>query len=234
MQTWRVREQVMDVIEMTAGNRVIPSTCCIGGVRRDIDPGLASAAMERLSLARTQLKPILDTLLGDYTVRKRSVGKGVLGAETALSLGATGPTLRASGVARDLRNTGYAAYPRLSFEPVTESDGDCYARAKVRTGELLQSFDLVRECLEAMPTGEISVRAKGNPAGEAISRCEQPRGEVFYYLRSNGTPNLERMKIRTPTYANLPPLLSMLPGCEMADVPVIILSIDPCISCTER
>jgi ech hydrogenase subunit E len=85
-----------------------------------------------------------------------------------------------------------------------------------------------------MHDGDILVRVDGYPQGETIARCEQPRGEVIYYLKGNGTDHLERMKIRTPSFANIPTLLVMLPGSEMADVPVIALSIDPCISCTER
>ncbi|MDH5696648.1 MAG: NADH-quinone oxidoreductase subunit D, partial [Dehalococcoidia bacterium] len=93
---------------------------------------------------------------------------------------------------------------------------------------------LVRTALSMMPEGDIEVRVDGWPDGEAISRMEQPRGELIYYVKGNGTNNLERLKIRTPTFANIPALLVMLPGCELADVPVITLSIDPCISCTER
>ena len=86
-----------------------------------------------------------------------------------------------------------------------------------------------------MPEGELSVRPKGSPpANEVVYRCEQARGEVFYYAKGNGTRNLERLRVRTPTFANIPSLLVMLPGSELADVPIIVLSIDPCISCTER
>ncbi|NLX02408.1 MAG: NADH-quinone oxidoreductase subunit D, partial [Syntrophomonadaceae bacterium] len=81
---------------------------------------------------------------------------------------------------------------------------------------------------------EAQVKVKGNPNGETIRRVEQPRGEVLWYVKGNGTKNLVRMRVRTPTYAHIPALLKMLPGCEMADVPVVTLSIDPCISCTER
>ena len=88
--------------------------------------------------------------------------------------------------------------------------------------------------LDKLPEGPLAVPVKGNPDGETISRCEQPRGEVIYYMRANNTRNLERLRIRTPTFANLAPLLKMLPGCQLADVPVIVLAIDPCISCTER
>ena len=92
----------------------------------------------------------------------------------------------------------------------------------------------MHKALALMPDGEISVNIHGNPEGEMISRTEQPRGELFYYLKGNQTRNLERIKIRTPTFANLAALLAMLPGYELADVPVITLSIGPCLACTER
>ena len=82
--------------------------------------------------------------------------------------------------------------------------------------------------------GEIQTRVRGNPEGEAFSRVEAPRGELLYYVKANGSKNLERLRVRTPTFTNIPPLLAMLPGMELADVPVIVVSIDPCISCTER
>jgi ech hydrogenase subunit E len=85
-----------------------------------------------------------------------------------------------------------------------------------------------------MPDGEIAVKVKGRPEGEITSRVEQPRGELFYYIKGNGTKYLDRVRIRTPTFANIPPLAAMLPGIELADVPIVVLSIDPCISCTER
>jgi Ni,Fe-hydrogenase III large subunit len=141
---------------------------------------------------------------------------------------------RASGIRQDLRTTGYSAYGELDFEPVTASDGDSYARTVVRLKEVYQSIELIRQAIGKIPEGEISTPFKGFPKGEVISRVEQPRGEVLYYLRANGTKNLERLRVRTPTFANIPALLVMLPGCQLGDVPVITLSIDPCISCTER
>jgi ech hydrogenase subunit E len=92
----------------------------------------------------------------------------------------------------------------------------------------------VRQAISKIPEGQLSAKVKGRPTGEAISRVEQPRGEVFYYIRANGKKNLERVRIRTPTFANAPALFAMLPGASLSDVPVIVLSIDPCISCTER
>ncbi|HYA13488.1 MAG TPA: hypothetical protein VEF33_04030, partial [Syntrophales bacterium] len=108
-------------------------------------------------------------------------------------------------------------------EPVVETDGDCYARILVRVRELIQVIDLQLEALSRLPEGDISVKMKGNPpANEAVMRTEAPRGELFYYAKGNGTCNLERLKIRTPTFANIPSLLVMLSGSALADVPVII------------
>lgn len=133
-----------------------------------------------------------------------------------------------------LRTLGYAAYGELDFEPVVENDGDCYARLKVRLRECYQSIDLIRQAISKMPEGEISTPVKGFPNGEVISRVEQPRGEDVYYIKANGTKNLERLRIRTPTFANIPALVKMLQGVDFADVPMLVLTIDPCISCTER
>ena len=129
---------------------------------------------------------------------------------------------------------GYAAYKDLTFEPVVEQEGDGYARCKVRYREVYQSIDLIRQALAGMPAGDISVKVKGRPEGEGIARVEQPRGEVLYYIRAGGGKYLDRVRIRTPTFANIPVLVAMLPGMYLSDVPVIVLSIDPCISCTER
>ena len=235
MQIWRAREIILDISEMTSGHRVIQSTCIFGGVRRDVDSDMVKKVEAGLSQCKKMVDTtILPVVLNDPTIKRRTVGKGVLSKEQASLLGAVGPTLRGSGVALDVRMTGYAAYREIGFEPVVETAGDSYARTLVRVRELYQSMELVRTALSMMPLGEIEVRVDGWPRGEAIARTEQPRGELIYYAKGNGTNNLERLKIRTPTFANIPTLLVMLPGCELADVPVITLSIDPCISCTER
>jgi Ni,Fe-hydrogenase III large subunit len=145
-----------------------------------------------------------------------------------------GPVARGSGVGIDLRKTGYAAYADLNFEPVTESAGDSYARCAVRAREMFSSIDLIRQAVAKIPDGEIEIKVKGNPEGEYFSRSEQPRGELVHYLKANGSKHLVRSRIRTPTLTNIPPLVKMLQGCELADVPVIVLSIDPCIGCAER
>jgi len=133
-----------------------------------------------------------------------------------------------------MRKTGYAAYGKLNLETVTESDGDCYARCVVRCRELFTSIDLIQQAVRKIPDGPTEVKVTGAPDGEYFARSEQPRGELVHYLKGNGTKFLVRSRIRTPTLTNIPPLVKMLQGCELADVPVIVLSIDPCISCTER
>jgi ech hydrogenase subunit E len=236
MQFWRVRERIMDISEATTGNRVIVSVNVVGGVRRNPDAEQLRWLLTQLDWVEEEIQRLETTMLEDYTVKKRTVGKGVLTKEKAYELGAVGPVLRASGVAQDTRQTGYAAYGDLHFEPVMETGGDCYARSKVRFRETLASIDLIRRAINRLPDGEVraKVKSKGNPQGETVNRVEQPRGELLYYLKGKGEKNLDRVRIRTPTFANIPPLLVMLPGLYLSDVPVVTLSIDPCISCTER
>ncbi len=234
MQTWRIREKIMDLLDRTAGNRVIISVNVVGGVRRDIDDELKKWVLENLNTIERDLREIFNIMKDDFTIKKRTVGIGVISAEEAYELGMVGPMLRASGVGQDVRMTGYAAYKDLDFRPVVEKDGDSYARMMVRLRELFQSIELIRKALERMPQGEINVNVKGNPEGEVISRVEQPRGEVLYYIKANGSKNLERLRVRTPTFANVAALLKIVPGSQLADVPVLILTIDPCVSCTER
>jgi ech hydrogenase subunit E len=129
---------------------------------------------------------------------------------------------------------GYAAFKDLKVEPITRSEGDSYARCAVRCEELFQSLNLIRQAVSKIPGSEIAVKVTGNPDGEFVARTEQPRGEVVYCVKANGTKNLQRFRVRTPTFANLPALVKLLQGCDLADVPVLVLTIDPCISCTER
>jgi ech hydrogenase subunit E len=234
MQLWRCREAILDLNEKTSGNRILLTVACIGGVRRDIEAKVLDEILSTMDAVERQVQELGAALLNDYSVKKRLCNVGVLPHDKAYELGAVGPVARASGLAWDLRETGYAAYGELGVKPVTETTGDCYGRVQVRVRELSQSADLVRRAIRMLPAGSVSVPVKGNPSGETAARIEQPRGELIFYIKGNGTKNLERFKARMPTYANLPPLLGMLTGCQLADVPVIVLSIDPCISCTER
>jgi ech hydrogenase subunit E len=234
MHSWKLREQVLDIFEETTGGRVIFSVCDVGGVKKNISSETLNKMKEVLTGMEKELKEAAAVFLNDSTVKLRTKGVGVLSKEAAFELGAVGPMARASGIEMDIRSQGYAAYGQLDFKPITDQGGDCYARTKVRIGELFQSIDLIRQCIAIIPDGEVKRKVTGNPKGEHFTRLEQPRGEVLYYTKANGTKFLDRVRVRTPTFANVPALLETLKNCSLADVPILILTIDPCISCTER
>jgi ech hydrogenase subunit E len=234
MHSWRVREKVLNIVEATTGGRVIFGACSIGGVRRDIDSAAITQILADLDVIETDIAGINKVFINDRSVKSRLCGVGALSRQDAFDLGCVGPTLRASGVAQDMRTLGYAAFKDLDVTPITRTEGDSYARCAVRCDELGQSISLIRQALGKIPAGEITVKVTGNPKGEVIARTEQPRGEVVYYLKATGEKNLQRLRIRTPTFANVPAMLQLLKGCDLADVPVLVMTIDPCISCTER
>ena len=236
MHSWRVRESLLDIVEETSGGRVIFGVCKVGGVRRNIDNEKLKSIRERLKNIEKMSREITRVFKTDGSVKRRMAGIGVLSKEDAYALGAVGPMLRASGVNQDMRKRGYAAYGKLSWEPVVETAGDCFARSIVRVREVYQALDLIYQAIDTIPDTEVDVKVTGNPpaGSESFMRLEQPRGEVVYYLKGNGTKFLQRFRVRTPTFANIPALVVMLKGCQLADVPVIVLTIDPCISCTER
>ena len=234
MESWRLREKILDLFDETTGGRIIHSVNQVGGVQKDMDQGMLDDILRVTRDLEKDMKPVIDTFLQDYTVQSRLKGVGVLSKEDAIGLGAVGPMLRASGVSYDARLLGYAAYGELSVEPVLSTEGDSYGRCAVRLQEILQSFALIREAIGKIPAGPVSAPVKGNPDGEYFFRIEQPRGEAIYYVKCNGTKNLERFRLRTPTTSNIPPMVQLLKGSQLADVPLLILTIDPCVSCTER
>ncbi|NMB88447.1 MAG: hydroxyacid dehydrogenase [Chloroflexi bacterium] len=236
MEIFALRERVMDTLEAISGNRVNYAMNCIGGVNRDLtDPdGILSAVQDIQSGIQRLVIPIFTT---DRTVQARTAGVGVLTREDALAYGTVGPTARASGVGNDLRSDlPYAAYGELDFKPVVEQAGDVQARVVVRALEMLESIRLIETALHKLPAGPL----KANPGfpslipGEATARAEAPRGEVMYYVRSDGSDIPQRVKIRTPTYMNMPSVRPMSLGQQLADMPLIQASIDPCYSCTDR
>lgn len=233
-QAWRIREKILDLLEMTTGGRVIFSVNKVGGVIRDINAEHEKEMLLGLAKVEQEIKEIEHTFLNDYSVQSRLRGVGILTKEQAHALGCCGPFARASGLSYDMRKLGHEAYGELDFEPITSNDGDSYARCAVRINELYQSIDLIRQAFAKMPAGDIAVDVKGMPNGEYFNRVEQPRGEAVYYVKADGTKFLNRFRLRTPTFANLAGLCEMLKGAEYADVGILALTIDPCISCTER
>lgn len=237
MHCWRLRERILDIFESVAGGRVILSYTLIGGVTKDIDAPMLAAIKDTLRSIQKEYDEICKAFLKDSSVKNRTLGVGYLSQEDALEYGMVGPFARASNVNNDVRCLGIGAYGALgNFEPIMDEGGDCYARVKVRALEVNQSIDIVNELIDKIPDGSVHVPVKGGPADgtEASNILEQPRGEVYYYCAGNGTKYLERMRIRTPTSQNIAGMTMALKGCDIADVNMIVLTIDPCISCTER
>lgn len=234
MQALRLREPVLNIFEETTGARVILGVCKVGGVRRDIDGDSLQGIVKRLTRLKVDLEELSNVFINDYSVQHRLSGVGFIAREDAYILGCVGPMARASGLEMDMRAIGYAAYRELDLEPVVETAGDCYARCLVRIREMFHAIDLIRQAVGKIPAGPVDVKVTGAPDGEYYSRVEQPRGEVIHYVKGNGSRFLQRFRVRVPTFSNIPAMIKVLKGSEIADVPNIILTLDPCISCTER
>ncbi|MBN2554794.1 MAG: nickel-dependent hydrogenase large subunit [Anaerolineales bacterium] len=236
MYTWRDRETVMDLLEGLSGNRVNYSVNLLGGVKFDVSPELKQAILEGVDFLEERNKHYLDVVMTDEAFLGRTRGIGVMSEAQAELLGALGPTARASNVPRDIRiQAPYAAYDMFPVRLVTETDGDLLARFIVRIKELFESFRLIREIVNNLPEGELTVKMPRKvPAGETISRVEAPRGELFYFIRSTGGTNADRVKVRTPTLCNWGSVLTTVVGHQLADVPMILVGIDPCFSCNDR
>ncbi len=167
---------------------------------------------------------------------QRTRGIAVMSRTQAEVMGAIGPTARASNVARDVRvESPYAAYKQFPVKMALDTRGDLEARFVVRVNELFESFRLIRQILDYPPgrrTG--SALPRRIPAGEVVMRVEAPRGELFYFIKSNGTDKPERLKVRTPTICNMTSVIKLAVGHQLADVPMILAGIDPCFSCNDR
>lgn len=234
--TWRDREHVLDLLEAITGNRVNYALNTIGGVRFDVTEAQAEKALEVLDQLEEATEHYADVFLSDPTIRARCEGEGVLSKEDAKTLSTVGPTARASGVDADIRRDDpYAAYDEMSFDVITAPGGDVLANAKVRILELFESIKILRQAIGDIPEGEITVQApKKFPEATATGRVEAPRGELFYHIKSQGGENPYRVKVRTPTLANIPAIIEKLKGETVAEVPITVASIDPCFCCTER
>jgi len=235
-QFLEAREDFQDLKEAIWGNRMDLSANTIGGVKFDLDEKLITSIQTTLNKNKPKIEAFIALFETDATLISRLGGVGILGYEDALRLGVVGPVARASGVNNDVRKRApYAAYANLNFDVVLQQDGDVLSRAKVRLYEILESTKLLQQALVAMPTGDVVLPNRTLiPEGEAVSRTEAPRGELVYYLKTNGTQKPERMKWRVPTYMNWEALKVMMPNNNIDDVALIFNSIDPCISCTER
>lgn len=240
MYTWRDREIALNVIEELTGKRVNYGINTIGGLRHDLTQRTHDLLVKSLDRLDDRTKYYRKVCTTEPTILRRTVDIGILPPTDAKKLCAVGPTLRASGISRDVRQDDpYAAYGDLPFNIVTYDGCDVASRLWVRIDELEESINLIRHALDTLPIGDHRILPKSLvprtvPAGEAISRVEAPRGEDLHYLRADGSEKPARLKIRPPTLANLLPLCSMFTDMHIADIPLIIAGIDPCIACSER
>jgi len=247
--TWQVREKALDLTEYLTGNRITKAITMIGGVRRDVTKDMIPKVVDTLNYFKDNFEKLRHIFLDDKTFKMRSQGCGILTKEDALKLCAAGPTTRASGVKKDVRlDQPYFAFGDLDFDYVTpdvltgEVNGDVYDRIIVRLLEVKQSIDLIEQCLDKMPAGDIVSEAKipkllatlKKAKGEGIGRMEAPRGEVFHYVKMDGNEYPFSWKVRAPTYNNILPWIPMLLGEQIADIPIVVASTDPCMSCTNR
>jgi membrane-bound hydrogenase subunit alpha len=247
--TWQIREKALDLTEYLVGNRVTKGITMIGGVRRDITEDMVPRIKEDLQYFKDNFEKLRKIFLDDKTFKMRSQGCGILTKEDALKLCACGPTARASGVKKDVRvDQPYFAFGDLDIDYITpdiltgEVNGDVYDRIIVRLLEVKGSIDLIEQCLERMPPGDIVAEPKISKLlstlkkvnGEGIGRMEAPRGEVFHYVKYMENESPYSWKVRAPTYNNILPWIPMLLGEQIADIPIVAASTDPCMSCTNR
>ena len=237
MLIWRDREHVLDVLEAISGNRQHYAMNTIGGVRRDIDKDMIPKIEEKLKILHKATVTATKAVLEDGGIHARTVGIGTLDKEIAKKICVVGPVARATGMKIDVRKDDpYDAYDEVPFDVITAEDGDIFSMALVRLGELVESVKISQYCLDKLKTtgGPIKAEVSEFPPGEAVGRVEAPRGELLYYLVSNGTNTPERARVRTPSYLNDYALLFMLRGQDLADVPITVASVDPCMACTDR
>jgi len=248
--TWRIREEIMDMIEYLFGNRVTKAILQFGGVRRDITKEQLPRIRQGLDYYKSIFEQLRRVFLEDETVKMRCRNVGILPREAALKLLTVGPTVRASGVPKDVRqDQAYSAYADLNVKAITPDMvtgtvvGDVYDRIIVRLLEVAQSIQIIEECIAQMPEGPILTESKmprllkllTDAEGEGVGRVEAPRGEDIHYVRmESGVSTLSTWKVRAPTYINLVAIPTILKGMQIADVPIAFASIDPCLSCTNR
>ncbi len=227
---FRQREKIYDLFEMLSGQRVLYNFMRIGGLSQDAPPEFLPAVEKFMQ----QMHPFMNEyeffLKQNEVLNARARGVGVLPKELAINCGASGPVARASGVKWDLRkNDPYSVYDRFEFDVVTCEEGDCYARYRVRIGEILQSMRIIEQAVKQVPGGPVKADVPQlirPPAGEAYAHIEAPKGELGYYLVSDNSIAPYRCHIRATSLMNLAALRQMVRGWKVADLILIFGSID--------
>jgi len=237
MWAWKYREPVLEMFEIISGNRNHYGMMRVGGVAKDVDSAKVFELYKHLDMIEKKMIMVAKVVRDDPVVRSRLKGVGVLTHEAAVAYCATGPTSRASGVPGDVRKDEPTdAYDLVDFESIVLPNGDVYDKAVVRVLEVIESTKIIRQCLDKLKTvqGPILNNVKEISPGEGIGRYEAPRGEVFHYIRSDGTNRPIRHKVRAPSYVNIPTFTASCKGIPIADVLITLAAVDPCYCCTER
>src|SRR5919106_4745612 len=238
----REREAILDLFEALTGARLLYGFHQVGGVRYDVPAGWVERCRETVDHVAGRLDEY-EAMLEDNTfflVRTQRVG--TVSRELAMEVGISGPLARGSGIDFDLRRTDpYSSYGDFDFKVPVETAGDCYARYQVRMQEFRESIKIVRQVLDGLPEGPISsrpgVKSVGQvrvPKGEGYARVEGARGEIGFYIVSDGGPKAYRMKVRGASFSNLAILPHIVPGCKIADVVAIMGSVDPVFGEVDR
>jgi NADH-quinone oxidoreductase subunit D len=238
MWAWKYREPVLDLFEMITGNRNSYAMFKIGGVRRDIENDKISRIRETLDLVKKKTDLLTGAVMDDPVIHARTKGIGVLTKEDIVNYGAVGPVARASGVAIDVRHDDpYAAYPMVNWKVITASEGDVFAKAQVRLLEMYESISIIEQCLNGLKKekeGETEIIVKEVPEGMGTGRVEAPRGEVFHFVKTDGSNYPVRHKIRAPSYVNIATFRKSCVGQTISDATLSLAAVDPCYCCTER
>ncbi len=239
MLAFKLREDVMDIFEKISGHRRTTNCIQIGGIRFDISDEDLTHIERRVRHLEKKTREMLQWAQDHPVVRKRLQDIGVLPLETVMKLGGVGPTARGSNYKVDVRwSDPFGAYGEeyTTWDVVLDSGKDCWARTVVRLKELLVSYDICYQCIDYLKKkpGPYLLEMSNIPAGEGLGKNEAPRGELMYYIISDGTNVPSSVRVRTPSYRNNSLLPEMLRGYSVGDAPIIIGSIDPCMSCTDR
>jgi NADH-quinone oxidoreductase subunit D len=238
----RERELILDLFESLTGARLLYGFHQVGGTRYDVPPGWAQTCRETIALIDQRIDEYEAMLEDNAFFLVRTRGVGTISATLAQEVGISGPLARGSGLDFDLRRAEpYSSYQDFDFKVPVETAGDCYARYRVRMAEFRESIKIVRQALDGLPEGPISsrpgVKSVGQvrvPKGEGYARVEGARGEIGFYIVSDGGPKPYRMKVRGASFSNLAILPHIIPGCKVADVVAIMGSVDPVFGEVDR
>jgi NADH-quinone oxidoreductase subunit D len=232
MYAFREREKILDLFESLAGSRMMCDYMRFGGCRVDADDNWLAGARKIVDRFPKFLDEFEELILGNEIVIARTQNVGKLSADLAISAGITGPMLRACGVNYDIRKVdGYGFYPRFKFRIPLGEHGDTYDRLMMRALEMHESVEILKQALAQIQPGpivnpKVKIRAFRPPVGEAYGRIEAPKGELGFYLISDGRPNPYRYRVRPPSFINLTVLEDLCLGHTVADVMVILGSVD--------